>query len=456
MEFTATNSLDPLLPEPGAKTGITGRPAAADERFAHHLQEAETRSTTEDPPSVADTPPAPTSATDSQPDDSSRREDSSSDTSTGQSPAAESSPPESAETDHPRPKQEADEREADDEPQVTIPVAATRGVAPSAAVVAPETSVQESPQETAGNSAGSVPAASQPLPSAPAEVTADAALPTPNPKAPEAFTPESPNPDAERRDHDPPAQLRGEPKTSGRARAAEKSPPPAARNAPDDKPGAPATNGVQPAKLEQWIELPETASKDTPPSSSSPDGRAQPTTTSLNVEGRADSMPGRVREGLAPQTADGTRETVELNRAQQARLVQRVGRAIEAAQQRGGPMRLRLSPPELGSLRLEVTVEKNVLSAKIEAESQMARAVLLENLPHLRDRLSEQGVQIEHFEVYVNDRSPDHTQQQAFDRQPDAELPSRKAMAEAHAADDQTNPPPPSLHLSKGTLNVVI
>ena len=74
-------------------------------------------------------------------------------------------------------------------------------------------------------------------------------------------------------------------------------------------------------------------------------------------------------------------------------------RAFELAQQRGGEIRLRLSPPALGSLRLELKFEGQKMSARLEAEHMQARQILLEQLPALRDRLAEQGITIETFEV---------------------------------------------------------
>ena len=88
----------------------------------------------------------------------------------------------------------------------------------------------------------------------------------------------------------------------------------------------------------------------------------------------------------------------------QARLIHRVAQAIQAAPRRGGILRLRLSPPELGSLQLEVTIHKGVLSAKLETESHMTCAVLLEHLPQLRDRLEEQGMRVAQFDVDVSHR----------------------------------------------------
>ncbi|GIW90562.1 MAG: hypothetical protein KatS3mg109_0994 [Pirellulaceae bacterium] len=85
-------------------------------------------------------------------------------------------------------------------------------------------------------------------------------------------------------------------------------------------------------------------------------------------------------------------------------LVHRVSRALELARQRDGEVRLRLSPPELGSVRLELRVRDGALVARLETETQEAKHVLLDNLPALRDRLHEQGIRVERFDVDVADR----------------------------------------------------
>jgi flagellar hook-length control protein FliK len=84
-----------------------------------------------------------------------------------------------------------------------------------------------------------------------------------------------------------------------------------------------------------------------------------------------------------------------------ARFVSRVAKAIQTAQDRGAPLLLRLSPPELGSLRLELSVQQGALSATVEADNQNARQLLLDNLPALRDRLADQNIRIERFDVDV-------------------------------------------------------
>lgn len=103
--------------------------------------------------------------------------------------------------------------------------------------------------------------------------------------------------------------------------------------------------------------------------------------------------------------------TRELSHADQTRLIQRVARAMEAAPQRGGTVRLRLRPPELGVLRLEVRLEKGNLTAKLEADTQAARNVLLDHLPQLRDRLAEQGIRIDQFDVGLSQQDTGQSQQ---------------------------------------------
>ena len=112
----------------------------------------------------------------------------------------------------------------------------------------------------------------------------------------------------------------------------------------------------------------------------------------------------RLPDHLLTRRARPTPTATSLTPAQQTRFVQRVAGAIEAARSRDGHVRIRLSPPELGALKLEIKVEDGVLNARIEAETEIAKTALVENFPALRERLAEQGIRIENFQVDV----PDH------------------------------------------------
>jgi flagellar hook-length control protein FliK len=100
-----------------------------------------------------------------------------------------------------------------------------------------------------------------------------------------------------------------------------------------------------------------------------------------------------------------------------ARLIHRVARAFAVARD-GGEVRLRLSPPELGALRLDVRVQDGVMVARLEAETSAARTALIDNLPALRERLAEQGVRIERFDVDLMRRDAAGNPDRPADRQP--------------------------------------
>jgi flagellar hook-length control protein FliK len=112
--------------------------------------------------------------------------------------------------------------------------------------------------------------------------------------------------------------------------------------------------------------------------------------------------------GVVARTHGDTRSE-DLPQVDAARFVSRVAKAFHTAQERGGALQLRLSPPELGALRLELLVQDGVLAAKLETETPAARRVLLDHLPVLRDRLAEQNIRIERFDVDVRQEGGGHS-----------------------------------------------
>jgi flagellar hook-length control protein FliK len=110
-------------------------------------------------------------------------------------------------------------------------------------------------------------------------------------------------------------------------------------------------------------------------------------------------------EQLSSRAANRTPVQPQFSEAERARFVQRVAGAFQAAEDGGGQVRLRLSPPELGALRLDVTLRAGVLSAHLEAETPQARTLLLDSLPALRERLAEHNIKVDRFEVDLMNQS---------------------------------------------------
>jgi flagellar hook-length control protein FliK len=120
----------------------------------------------------------------------------------------------------------------------------------------------------------------------------------------------------------------------------------------------------------------------------------------INALSRLEQSAGKT--AATTSQAKGEESGSELN---SVRFVQRVERAFAAMGDRGGIMRLKLSPPELGSVRIEITINKGQMKARLEAETKEAKNLLLENLPALRERLAQQNIKIQKFDVDLRDPS---------------------------------------------------
>jgi flagellar hook-length control protein FliK len=125
------------------------------------------------------------------------------------------------------------------------------------------------------------------------------------------------------------------------------------------------------------------------------------------------------------------------------RFVQRVEQAFAAISDRGGSLRMKLSPPELGSMRIEISVRKGVMKAKIEAETPEAKILLLENLPALRDRLAQQDIKIQQFDVDLRDPSSGGMSQQT----------AQQSETGSHGGNHRATPTP--AHEKNGTTAAI-
>lgn len=134
---------------------------------------------------------------------------------------------------------------------------------------------------------------------------------------------------------------------------------------------------------------------------------------------RASSALDRLMAGHSLKQSKDAGEPNGMPTVDRARFVQRVEGAMKAAQQRDGKIQVRLSPPDLGSVKIELAVQNGVLSAKLEAETPAARNLLLDSLPALRERLAQQEIRIEKFDVDVRDQGGNAGSGQADDRTAD-------------------------------------
>jgi flagellar hook-length control protein FliK len=67
--------------------------------------------------------------------------------------------------------------------------------------------------------------------------------------------------------------------------------------------------------------------------------------------------------------------------------------------QRGGAMNLRLDPPDLGQVRVQMTLSRGTVAAEFHASTPQAHQLLEKNLSMLRTTLEQQGLTVERLTV---------------------------------------------------------
>lgn len=104
---------------------------------------------------------------------------------------------------------------------------------------------------------------------------------------------------------------------------------------------------------------------------------------------------------------DETNTEADATRSQRNALLKRVVAAVQASNERRGPIRIRLHPESLGSVAVNVHVRENGLSATLFTATEEARRAILDNVAELKNRLARLGVSLERFEVFLmNDMEP--------------------------------------------------
>lgn len=146
----------------------------------------------------------------------------------------------------------------------------------------------------------------------------------------------------------------------------------------------------------------------------------------------------RSNNSSANSSTSGANESPQVD---PSRFIGRVAKAFQTAHDRGGTLQLRLSPPELGALRIELNVKDGVMSASLQTENANARKLLLDHLPALRDRLAEQNIRVDRFDVDVRQDGAGGQadargwqQQQHSQHQPDQSAPRRPIPTQPKAS----------------------
>jgi flagellar hook-length control protein FliK len=144
------------------------------------------------------------------------------------------------------------------------------------------------------------------------------------------------------------------------------------------------------------------------------------------------------------QQATTQSEVAEQIRLDRYRLIQRVARSFNRLGPDGGNVQLRLHPPELGTLFMQVRLEGRNISARMVTESAAAREVIMDSLPQLRQRLAEQGYEVAQINVEIADSTSNQTgrgddRQQSSEHPGDYRAPERQWTRTADRSQQSVN-----------------
>ncbi len=106
-----------------------------------------------------------------------------------------------------------------------------------------------------------------------------------------------------------------------------------------------------------------------------------------------------VRQTLAGPAKQLSGETVRLDRPEAIEQIARVVRTH--ANGRTSSMTLRLDPPELGQLRVDVRMQDQTLVVRFQAQTQAAHDLLQDRISELRHALDQHGIRLDRAEIEI-------------------------------------------------------
>ncbi|QDU79119.1 Flagellar hook-length control protein FliK [Polystyrenella longa] len=124
---------------------------------------------------------------------------------------------------------------------------------------------------------------------------------------------------------------------------------------------------------------------------------------------------------------------------QSQEFLEKLSDSVRIADKNNQQLKVRLTPPHLGSMNIEVTRHDGVITARLEVQSTAAQQQVLDQMAGLKESLQQQGHHIERIEVTVQDPNrPDQNQQQSSQRDDDQE-PRREPRQQQQQQQQRSN-----------------
>jgi flagellar hook-length control protein FliK len=90
-------------------------------------------------------------------------------------------------------------------------------------------------------------------------------------------------------------------------------------------------------------------------------------------------------------------------------LADRVADTLRTSFDSGGELRVRLEPPALGKIQIEVQADSGAVSARLEVQTPAARQTLLDNISLLHQAIGQTGATVSRIDIEVATPQQDST-----------------------------------------------
>ena len=74
-------------------------------------------------------------------------------------------------------------------------------------------------------------------------------------------------------------------------------------------------------------------------------------------------------------------------------------------QQKGGNITIRLNPPELGTMRIQVQIEGSAVRAQFDVSTEAVRTLLQQQISQLKESLQQHGLNVDQLQVQTTSSS---------------------------------------------------
>ncbi|VAX39817.1 hypothetical protein MNBD_PLANCTO02-2800 [hydrothermal vent metagenome] len=108
--------------------------------------------------------------------------------------------------------------------------------------------------------------------------------------------------------------------------------------------------------------------------------------------------------------------------------------AVELAVEQGESLSIRLTPPELGTIQIQLTIEEGAISARLEVQTPEAQTALLQHLQTLQKTLQQNGAPVKNITVQLTPQTAED--QASGDRNQSGE---QQTSQEQNEQDQQTD-----------------